>query len=64
MTYREVISVCPGFHTKRKCLVLAEVEFLGAFAKLRKATINLVMTFRLLSVRKELGSHWTDFHEI
>jgi len=64
MTYREVISVCPGFHTKRKCLALAEVEFLGAFAKLRKATINFVLAVRLLSDRIELDSHWTDFNEI
>jgi hypothetical protein len=27
--------------------------------KLRKATVGFVM-----SVRMELGSHWTDFHEI
>ena len=34
--------------------------FLSAFSKLRKAT-----TSPCLSVRKEqLGSHWTDFHEI
>ena len=46
---------------KRKCLVLAEVEFLGAYANLRKATINFVMSVRLLSVRIELGSHRTDF---
>jgi len=35
-------------------------------AKLRKATISLVMF--IFSVRpstnKQLGSHWTDFHEI
>jgi len=62
MTYREVISVCPGFDIKRKCLVQAEVEFLGTFAKLQKSTINFVTTVRLLSVRIELGSHWTDFH--
>jgi hypothetical protein len=42
---------------------------LGAFVKLRKATISFVMPF-CLSVRpsvrplKELGSHLTDFHEI
>jgi len=35
-------------------------KFLGAFAKLRKATINFVMC---LSVRMELASQWTDFHE-
>jgi hypothetical protein len=38
-------------------------QFLGTFAKLRKATINFFMSFRL-SVRMELGSHLTDFHEI
>jgi hypothetical protein len=38
------------------------VVFLGAFAKLLKATY-FVMSFRP-SVHMELGSHWTDFHEI
>ena len=38
--------------------------FLGAFAKLRKATITFVMSV-CPSVRMEyLGSHWTDFHWI
>ena len=32
-------------------------QFLGAFAKLRKATISFVRV-------EQLGSHWTDFHEI
>ena len=37
---------------------------LGAFAKLRKATVSLVM-FVHPSVRMEqLDSHWTDFDEI
>ena len=41
-----------------------ERAFLGAFAKLRKATISSVMSV-CPSVRMEqLGSHWTDFHEI
>jgi len=35
--------------------------FLGAFAKLRKATINIVMTVRPSAC---LGYLWTDFHEI
>jgi hypothetical protein len=34
-------------------------DILGAFAKLQKATISFD-----LSVRLQLGSHWTDFHEI
>jgi hypothetical protein len=40
------------------------VRFLGAFAKLRKATINFVLS-SCLSVRMEqLDSHWTDFDQI
>ena len=35
-------------------------QFLGAFAKLRKATISFVMSVR----KKQLGCHWTDFHKI
>jgi len=43
---------------------------LGAFEKFRKATIRFVVFFFVcLSVRpsvrmEQLGSHWTDFHEI
>jgi hypothetical protein len=36
--------------------------FLGAFAKLRKATISFVMCVRLSVRTEQLGSHWTDFH--
>ena len=47
--------------------VTLQKHFLGAFAKLRKATVRFVMSVRpsvRLSVRKEqLGSHWTDFDE-
>jgi hypothetical protein len=35
-------------------------EFIVAFAKLRKGTINFVMSARM----EQYGSHWTDFHEI
>jgi hypothetical protein len=43
-------------------------EFLGAFAKLRKAAASFVMSI-LLSVRpsvrmEQLGSQTTDFHQI
>jgi len=34
-------------------------NILDVLAKLQKATISFVM-----SVRLQLGSHWTDFHEI
>jgi hypothetical protein len=37
---------------------------LGAFAKLRKATISFVMSVRPSVSMEQLGSHWTDFHEI
>ena len=35
------------------------VYFLGAFAKLRKATVGFSP-----SGMEQLGSHWTDFDEI
>jgi hypothetical protein len=39
------------------------LAFLGAFAKLRKATVSFVLSV-CLSVRvAELGSLWTDFDE-
>ena len=41
-------------------LILTGRDFLGAFAKLRKATVNFVMSVRM----EELGCHWTNFHEI
>jgi hypothetical protein len=37
---------------------------LGAFTKLRKATINLAMSVRPSVRMEQLGSHWTDFHEM
>jgi hypothetical protein len=40
------------------------VTVLGAFVKLRKATISLVMSVRPSGRMEQLGSHWTDFHEI
>jgi hypothetical protein len=38
--------------------------FLGAFKKLRKATINFVLSVCLSAHMKKLCSHWTDYHEI
>jgi hypothetical protein len=37
---------------------------LGAFTKLREASISFVMSVRLSVRTEQLGSHWTDFHEI
>ena len=39
-------------------------SFLGAFAKLKKSTISFVMYGRLSVRMEQLGSHWTNFHEI
>ena len=36
------------------------VPFLGAFAKLRKATISFIMSVRLSVRMEQLGSQWTD----
>jgi hypothetical protein len=38
--------------------------FLGAFAKLRKATIIFVMSIPLTVCMEQLCTHWTHFHEI
>ena len=38
--------------------------FLGTFAELRKATISFVMSVRPRVRMEQLGSRWTDFHEI
>jgi hypothetical protein len=35
---------------------------LGAFAKLRKATVIFVVSIRPSVRMKQLVSHWTDFH--
>jgi hypothetical protein len=40
------------------------LPFLGAFAKLRKATISFVTSVRLPVLTEQLGPHWTDFYEI
>jgi len=45
MLYREIIAVCSQIHTKHiNTLCGQNVEFSGAFAKLRKATISFVMS--------------------
>jgi len=38
--------------------------FLGAFAKLRKATISFVVSVRLSFCMEQLDFHWMDFYEI
>jgi hypothetical protein len=43
---------------------VANRSILGAFAKLRKATISFVMPICTFVRKDELGFHWTDFHVI
>jgi len=61
-----MLSVVPIF--KNVSALYGNKRFLGAFAELRKATINFVM-FGCLFVSpanriEKLGSHWTDFNAI
>ena len=35
-----------------------------AFTQLREASISFFMSVRLSVRMEQLGSHWTDFHEI
>ena len=41
-----------------------EAAFFGAFAMLRKATMSLVVSVCLSVGMDQIGSRWTDFHEI
>jgi hypothetical protein len=43
MLYREIMAGCSEIHTKQK-LCGKNVEFLGAFAKLLKATVSFAMS--------------------
>jgi hypothetical protein len=40
------------------------IVILGAFVKLRKASISFVMSVRPNIRMEQLGSHGTDFHKI
>ena len=47
MVYRKIIAVCSQIHTKDiNALCGQKVQFLGAFAKWRKANNNFVMSIR------------------
>jgi hypothetical protein len=47
MLYREIIAVCSEIHTKHvNTLCGQNVEFLGAFAKLRRATVSVAVSVR------------------
>jgi hypothetical protein len=38
--------------------------FFKRFVKLQKATISFVMSVRPFVCLEQLGSHWSDFHEM
>ena len=44
-------------------LYVQDFRSLGAFAKLQKATVNIIMFVRLSACMEQLGSHWTDFRD-
>ena len=59
------MAVCCEIHTKHINILCGQnVEFLGAFVKLLKATTSYVMSVRPSVRMEQLGSHWTDFHKI
>jgi len=64
---RKVAGVCSWPHTYMQCLSVLDTDIfplIGAFTKLRKVTISFVMILRLSVRMEQIGSHWTDFHEI
>ena len=64
MLYREIMAVCSQIHTKHiNTLCGQNVDFLDTLAKLRKATISFIAA-RPSVLMEQLGSNWTDFHEI
>jgi len=70
VTVNTALSLKPEVLTRFRCVKGKEYfgiycEFLGAFAKFRKAANSFVCLSYRLSVRMEqFGSHWMDFHEI
>ena len=45
-------------------IIMIGPYFVGAFVKLRKATISFVISARLSVRMEQLGCHWKDFYEI
>jgi hypothetical protein len=63
-------SYCTFFPTRKELTSFSEILLfhllydLAAFTELRRANISFVMSVRPSVLMKELGSHWTNFHEI
>jgi hypothetical protein len=62
MLYSEIIAVCSQIHTKHlNTLCGQNVEFLGAFATLRKSIISFVMFVRLhRTTRPQRDGFWLN----
>ena len=62
MLYREIIAVCSQIHAKPKNTLCGQnVGVLGAFAKLRKATINFVRSVAPSACPN--GTTWLPLYE-
>ena len=55
-------KLCTDF--KKMYEVVSRVILLGTSAKLRKASIMFVISVCMSVRMEELGSHWTDVHQI
>jgi hypothetical protein len=55
------IKITLGF---KEIFALYRIRILGAFVKLRKATIGFIMYASPSVRKKQHGSHWTELHEI
>jgi hypothetical protein len=64
LTYRNPTAFSHSPCHSRGFNIIGGRAFLGAFAKLRKATISFLMSVLLSVHMEQLRSHWTDFHEI
>ena len=54
----------PSYRGFRLLMIDVFIDFLGALAELREATINFVMSVCLSVRMEELGSHCADLHDI
>ena len=63
---KEIIAILFDIdpYITRKRSLLAERGLLGAFAKVRKATVSFVTSVCPSLQMEQLSSHWTDIHEI
>jgi hypothetical protein len=59
---KEITGMCGEVTENNKFQTLELFQFLGSFAKVRKATISFIMSDRLSVPVEQLGSNWRDFH--